>query len=241
MDCRTSFRSLLRLHPRFSQRSQKCAVLTVRKRFKLPASSRRGKSGCGPPLWPSRSVFATTQRCRMAVCTNLEMLNKLTLLLVATLFAVGCHVSATSQANEIASGLARVTINPSSGNKTPIPHSSGLTIVNLFDQFSPGWPTGNHFETIERFNSMRPAGSAVLFIFSEKNFSTQDVENFQAILPMPESMVQGDIEALRPYLINGKLLVVLDSNGRLVWQEKANVSEEQLLSELGNLVNAPNK
>ena len=177
----------------------------------------------------------------MAVCTNSEMLNKLTLLLVVTLFAVGCHVSATSQANEIARSLARVTINPSPGNKTPIPHGSGLTIVNVFDQFSPGCPTGNRFETIERFNSVRPNGSAVLFIFSEKNFSTQDVENFQAILPMPESMVQGDIEALRPYLINGKLLVVLDSNGRLVWQEKANVSEQQLLDELVRLTNAAGK
>lgn len=169
------------------------------------------------------------------------MLNKLTLLLVATLFAVGCHVSATSQAPEIARSLARVTINPSPDNKTSIPLNNGLTIVNVFDAFSPGCPTGNRFETIERFNSLRPAGSAVLFIFSEKSFSIQDVENFKAILPMAESMVQGDIEALRPYLIDGKLLVVLDSNGRLVWKEKANVSEQQLLSELVSLVNSPSK
>jgi hypothetical protein len=37
-------------------------------------------------------------------------------------------------------------------------------------------------------------------------------------------------------LIDGKLLVVLDSNGQLIWQEKANVSEQQLLSELSALV-----
>jgi len=104
--------------------------------------------------------------------------------------------------------------------------------VNVFDGFSPGCPTGNRFDTIERFNSSRPAGSNVLLIFSEKSFSTQDVENFKAILPLGESMVQGDIEAVRPYLIDGKLLVVLDSNGRLVWQETTNVSEQQLLSEL---------
>lgn len=163
------------------------------------------------------------------------MLGKLTLLLTATLFAVGCQPSAAS--GEIAGNLGRVTINQSAGNKTPIPIGSGLTIVNVFDDFSPGCPTGNRFETIERFNSSQPAGSNVLLIFSEKGFSNQDVENFKAILPMAELMVQGDIEALRPYLIEGKLLVVLDPNGRLVWHERANVSEQQLLSELSNLVN----
>ena len=169
------------------------------------------------------------------------MLIRFTSLLAATLFAVGCDLSAASGSDEIAKSLDRVTINQSTGNIAPIQLGSGLTIVNVFDDFSPGCPTGNRFETIERFNSLRPAGSTVLLIFSEKGFSTQDVENFKAILPMAESMVQGDIEALRPYLLEGKLLVVLDSNGRLVWQEKANVSEQQLLSELSNLVNPPGK
>lgn len=167
------------------------------------------------------------------------MPGKLTLLLAATLFAVGCHLSAVSGSGEIARSLDRVTINQSTGKKAPIPLGSRLTIVNVFDDFSPGCPTGNRFETIERFNSSRPAGSTLLLIFSEKGFSTQDVENFKAILPMAESMVHGDIEAVRPYLIDGKLLVVLDANGGLVWQEKANVSEQQLLSELSNLVNPP--
>jgi hypothetical protein len=160
------------------------------------------------------------------------MLSKLTLLLTATIFLVGCQLSAASKSGELAKSFDRVTINPSTGGKTPIPLRSGLTIVNVFDGFSPGCPTGNRFETIERFNSLRPAGSTVLLIFSEKSFSTQDVENFKAILPMADSMIQGDIEAVRPYLIDGKLLVVLDSNGRLVWQEKSNVSEQELLSEL---------
>ena len=164
------------------------------------------------------------------------MPGKLTLLLTATLFVAGCHLSAASHSGELAKSFSRVTINRPTGGKAPIPLGSGLTIVNVFDGFSPGCPTGNRFETIERFNSLRPAGSTVLLIFSEKSFSTQDVENFKAILPMAESMVQGDIETLRPYLIDGKLLVVLDSNGGLVWQEKANVSEQQLLSELINLL-----
>ena len=160
------------------------------------------------------------------------MPGKLILLLTATVFVAGCQLSAASQSGELAKSLGRVTINSSASGKAPIPLGSGLTIVNVFDAFSPGCPTGNRFETIERFNSLRPAGSSVLLIFSEKSFTTQDVENFKAILPLAESMVQGDIEALRPYLIDGKLLVVLDSNGRLVWQEKTNVSEQQLFSEL---------
>ena len=168
------------------------------------------------------------------------MLGKLTLLLASALVATGCHLSAASTSAEIARSVGRVTINKSTGNKTPIPLGRELTIVNVFDGFSPGCPTGNRFDTIERFDSLRP-GTNVLLIFSEKGFSTQDVENFKAILPMAESMVQGDIEALRPYLIDGKLLVVLDSNGHLVWQEKANVSEQQLLSELFNLVNPLSK
>ena len=163
------------------------------------------------------------------------MLSKLTLLLTATLFAVGCHLSVASESDELAKNLGRVTINPSTGNNTTIPLGTRLTIVNVFDDFSPGCPTGNRFDTIERFNSSRPAGSTVLLIFSEKSFSTKDMENFKAILPMAESMVQGDIEALRPYLLDRKLLIVLDSNGHIVWQEKAKMSEQQLLSELINL------
>ncbi len=169
------------------------------------------------------------------------MLSRFILLLGATLFALGCHLSATSVSSEIARSVGRVTINQSTGSKAPIPLGSGLTIVNVFDDFSPGCPTGNRFETIERFDALRPAGTTVVLIFSERGFSTQDVENFKAILPMSEWMVQGDIEALRPYLVRGKLLVVLDSKGSLVWQEKANMSEQQVMSELSNLVNTPSK
>lgn len=168
------------------------------------------------------------------------MLSKLTLLLGSALVVTGCHLSAASGSAEIARSVGRVTINQSTGNKTPIPLGRGLTIVNIFDGFSPGCPTGNRFDTIERFDSLRTR-STVLLIFSEKGFSTQDVENFKAILPMSESMVQGNIESLRPYLIDGKLLVVLDSNGNLVWQEKPNVSEQQLLNELSDLVNPQSK
>jgi len=162
------------------------------------------------------------------------MSGKVTLLLAATLFAVGCHPSAASNSTELAQSLGRVTINQATG-KSSIPHGRGFTIVNVFDDFSPGCPTGNRFDTIERFNSSRPAETNIWLIFSDKSFSTQDVENFKQMLPLAESMAQGNIEALRPYLIDKKLLLVLDSSGQLVWQEKPNVSEQQLLRELSEL------
>lgn len=128
------------------------------------------------------------------------MPGKLTVILTATLFAVGCHLSAASKSDALAESLSHVTINQETRAAIPLGH--GLTIVNVFDDFSPGCPTGNRFDTIERFTSSRPSATNVLMIFSDKNFSTQDVENFKAILPLGESMVQGDIESLRPYLID---------------------------------------
>jgi hypothetical protein len=161
---------------------------------------------------------------------------KLTLLFAIATFIVGCHLSAASRSGEIAKGIARVKINKSTEDKAPIPLGDTLTIVNLFDEFSPGCPTGNRFETIERLNALRQAGTTVVLIFSDKQFSTQDLENFKAILPMADSLVQGDIEALRPQLSSGKLLVVLDSRGNVLWQEKPNTSEQQVFSELSKLM-----
>lgn len=161
-------------------------------------------------------------------------------LAVTTLF-VGCHFSAASQSSEVAETVARVRTIPTTGNKTRIPLGGGLTIVNFFDEFAIGCPTGNRFETIERFNSSLSGGATLLLIFSDKHFSLQDVENFKAILPRGESMVQGDIESVRPHLIYGKLLVVLDANGSLIWQEKPDMSEQQVLSEISDLLHSTKK
>ena len=165
------------------------------------------------------------------------MLTKLTLLLIATSCCMGCHLSAASPSVEFRERFARVMINSSTRDKTPVPLGDGLTIVNLFDEFSTDCASGSRFETMERLNSLRPTGS-ILLIFSDKNFSIQDLENFKAILPMPESLVQGDIEAVRPHLTSGKLMVVLDGKGNVIWHEKRDMSEQQVASEVSALMHS---
>ena len=164
------------------------------------------------------------------------MLSRATFLLAITLFFPACHHSTVLPSGELAKSVSHIKINLTQAEKVPIPTGNGLTIVNLFDDFSTGCPTGNRFETIEHLHSAQPLGARILLVFSDKHFSTQDVENFKAILPMSESMVQGDIETVRPQLIYGKLLVVLDAKGNLIWQEKSGMSEQQVLSEVSQLI-----
>ena len=58
---------------------------------------------------------------------------------------------------------------------------------------------------------------------------------------MPESLVQGDIEAVRAQLTSGKLLVVLDANENVVWKEKPGMSEQQVMSEVSELIHSVSK
>jgi hypothetical protein len=164
------------------------------------------------------------------------MLSRLILLLAVTSFFVGCHLSSASPSGEVAKSIGRVKINQKTGNKVAIPVGNKLTIVNVFDEFSTGCPTGNRFETMERLSSLRPTGTKMLLMFSEEHFSTQDLDNFKAILPMADSLVQGDIQAIKPHLTYGKLLVVLDSKGSVIWLEKPNMSEQQVFSEISKLI-----
>jgi hypothetical protein len=168
------------------------------------------------------------------------MLIRLTLLLVVTSFLSGCHLSTASPPGEIANSFARVKLTTASGDHLPVPLGNQLTIVNLFDEFSPGCPTGNRFDALERFHSLQPNAPLVL-IFSRNHFSSQDIDNFKAILPMPESLVQGDIEAVKAHLISGKLLVVLDSKGNLLWHERAGMSEQQVMSQIDELIHSASK
>lgn len=168
------------------------------------------------------------------------MLRRLTLLLAMASFIVGCHLSAASPSAEVVNNFARVRITTATGNKTPLPPANELTIVNLFDEFSTGCPTGNRLEAIERFHSSRPT-VPVLLIFSEKNFSAQDIDNFKAILPMPESLVQGDIEAVRSHLTSGKLLVLLDSNGSVIWHERPGMPDQEVMREVAELIDSKGK
>lgn len=165
-----------------------------------------------------------------------KVLSKLIVLFAVTSFFIGCHRSAAAPSGELAKVMTQVKINRPTGDRVPIPQGGTFTIVNLFDEFSTGCPTGNRFETMERLNSVRPTGTAMLLIYSEKHFSVQDMENFKAILPMSDSLVQGDIEAIRPHLSHGKLLVVLDSKGSVIWDEKPNTSEQEVLLEVSRLI-----
>lgn len=169
------------------------------------------------------------------------MLSRLTLLLAVTLFSVGCHLSSASPAAQVAKSIGHVKINQKTGEKVAIPVGNKLTIVNVFDEFAIGCPTGNRFDTMERLDSLRTAGTTMLLIFSEKHFSTQDLENFKAIMPLAESLVQGDIEAIRPHLTYGKLLVVLDSKGTVIWLERPDTTEEQLFNDISRLIQSAGK
>lgn len=168
------------------------------------------------------------------------MFIRLTLLLIVTSFIIGCHLSAASPPGEVTNSFARVKLTTASGDHSPIPLGNQLTIVNLFDEFSTGCPTGNRFEALERFHSLQP-DAPILLIFSGNHFSTQDIDNFKAILPMPESLVQGDIEAVKPHLISGKLLVVLDSKGNVIWHERAGMTEQQIMSQVSELFHSASK
>lgn len=169
------------------------------------------------------------------------MLNRLTLLLAVISFPVGCHLSSAPPSAEVAKNIARVKINQKAGDKVAIPVGDKLTIVNVFDQFATGCPTGNRFETMERLDSLRTTGTTILLILSERHFSTQDLENFKAILPMAGSWVRGDIEAIRQHLIYGKLLVVLDSKGTVIWSERPDTTEEQVFNDISRLLQSAGK
>lgn len=164
------------------------------------------------------------------------MRNRFLLLLFVLFIFSACrpNTSSTSRPPSI-NLLDTVRISTKTGALQPLPIANeGLTVVNLFDEFCSECPTGSRFQTVTRLNqSSSPPGKIVL-VFSDTHFSSQDMDNFKTILSN-DALVLGDIEAVKPYLNKGKLLVVFDSTRKIVWQEQPGMTEEQVVAAVSKL------
>lgn len=106
---------------------------------------------------------------------------------------------------------------------------SGFTVVNLFDQFCTECATGHRLETLNRLARAQRRNLQIAVVFSEKNFSPQDVKNFSSMLKTEYPLYQGDLGTAANAMISGRLLLVFDGRGAVVWQEKPDMSEEEIL------------
>lgn len=156
------------------------------------------------------------------------MRRRISLLIVVLFIFIGCRSSTSTSQLEASNLIDSIRINTAGGliESLPIAHH-GLTVVNLFDEFCSECPTGNRFQTMNRLNQSSRPPAKILLVFSDEQFSSQDVENFKTILSN-DALVKGDIEAMRPYLNRGKLLVVFDSTRKIVWQEQPGMNEEEV-------------
>lgn len=164
------------------------------------------------------------------------MRNSFLLLLFVLLIFSACRPDTSSTSDSPSVNLLdTVRISTGTGVLEPLPIANqGLTVVNLFDEFCSECPTGTRFQTVTGLTqSSRPPGK-ILLVFSEKHFSSQDVENFKTILAN-DALVKGDIEAVKPYLNKGKLLVVFDSTRKIVWQEQPGMNEEEVVAAVSRL------
>ena len=127
--------------------------------------------------------------------------------------------------------VLKVSGQPSGDEPLPVAER-GLTVVNLFDQFCADCVTGDRLQTLER---LAQSGRPGLVIFSDKNFSAQDIENFKLVLPTRSAIRRGDIEAARPRLNSGRLLLVLDSRRKVLWEERPGMSEQDVLEGVKSL------
>jgi peroxiredoxin/thiol-disulfide isomerase/thioredoxin len=123
-------------------------------------------------------------------------------------------------------------IHRDEGGSQALPVAAGApTIVNLFDEFCTECLTGTRFETLTHLAESPGGAGHVVAVFSDKKFTARDLDNFKKILPIRFSIETGSIDAAAPYLINGRLLVVFDSNKNLLWQERSEMTEQQIISE----------
>lgn len=163
------------------------------------------------------------------------MRRRISLLIVVLFIFIGCRSSTSTSQLEASNLIDSIRINTAGGliESLPIAHH-GLTVVNLFDEFCSECPTGSRFQTVTHLSeSPRPPGK-ILLVLSDEHFSSDDVENFRTLLAN-DALVKGNIAAAKPHLNNGKLLIVFDSNRRIVWHEKPGMSEAEVLAAVSHL------
>ena len=163
------------------------------------------------------------------------MRRRISLLIVVLLLFTGCRSNTSTSQLEASNLIDSIRINTDAGLLKPLPIANhGLTVVKLFDEFCSECPTGNRFQTVTRLSESPHPPSKILLVFSDEHFSSDDVENFRTLLSN-DALVKGNIAAAKPHLNNGKLLVVFDSNRKIVWHEKPGMKEEEVLAAVSHL------
>jgi peroxiredoxin len=133
--------------------------------------------------------------------------------------------------------LSSIMVREPSGAMKPVPLADrGLTIINIFSDFCVECDTGRRLQTLRRITPRLSADSKILVIFSQAEFSTQDVDNFKTLLATPFEMYEGDVSALKNYLDSGRLLLIVDSNKNIIWQTSSDMSEDEVASRLFQLI-----
>jgi hypothetical protein len=129
-----------------------------------------------------------------------------------------------------------VIVRSEGGADEPLPAADGgLTVVNLFDEFSSECASGVRMETLRAVAS-GGGGLRTVAVFSDEKFSPQDVRNMRLILDPPFPLLRGKVDKSRAALPGGSLLVVFDSEKRVVWAERPGMSEADVQESLARLV-----
>ncbi len=131
-----------------------------------------------------------------------------------------------------------IKVSTTPGRLQPLPIADhGLTLVNLFDEFCSECATGDRLQTMARLNQSERPPAKILLVFSGTQFSESDLENFRVLLSN-DFLIKGDIEAAKPHLNNGKLLLIIDSSRNVVWQEKRGMQEDEVFSAVSQLISS---
>jgi len=129
-----------------------------------------------------------------------------------------------------------LTVSDGEGGDRPLPLAErGVTLVNFFGEFCAECATGERLETLGRLARALEGRARVTVLFAQDQFSAQDVTNFKQILPLDYPLLRARLEPVEPHLVGGQLLVALDAEGRVVWQERGGMSEQQIIEDLTRL------